>query len=80
MSPYYRPDPQAVSWAMQVGGQEVAKISYSKRGVLLLVNEGARAADEAGFRYCERCRAWISGDDSEQDHVCLLYTSDAADE
>jgi len=54
---------------MQGGGQEVAKISYSKRGVLLLVNEGARAADEVGFRYCEKCRAWISGDDSEQDHV-----------
>ncbi|MBK9138901.1 MAG: DEAD/DEAH box helicase [Verrucomicrobia bacterium] len=69
VSPYYRPDPQAVSWAMKVGDQEVAKVSYSKRGVLLLVNEGARAADEVGFRYCEKCRAWISGDDSEQDHV-----------
>jgi superfamily II DNA/RNA helicase len=69
ISPYYRPNSQPVSWTLNTGGNEIARVSYSKRGVLLLVNEGARAADEIGFRYCEKCRAWISGDDSEQDHT-----------
>ncbi|MCX7824272.1 MAG: DEAD/DEAH box helicase [Verrucomicrobiae bacterium] len=67
--PCYRPDPQAVSWTLKAGEREVATVSYSKRGELLLVNQGARAADEVGFRYCEKCRAWILGDDTEQDHV-----------
>ncbi|WCJ61222.1 helicase-related protein [Fontisphaera persica] len=40
VSPYYRPDPQAVSWAMKAGDQEVAKVSYSSAACCCWLTKG----------------------------------------
>ncbi|RME56295.1 MAG: DUF1998 domain-containing protein, partial [Deltaproteobacteria bacterium] len=36
---------------------------------MLLVNDGLRASEERGFRYCERCRSWIASEGGEEAHV-----------
>jgi hypothetical protein len=36
---------------------------------VLLLNLGYRASDETGFRFCEKCRAWIESEESAQEHI-----------
>jgi hypothetical protein len=53
--PYYRPGARARSGVLRCGDDAAARVAYAHHGELLLLNNGARAADEEGFRFCEKC-------------------------
>ena len=70
VEPYYQRASGAPQWTLlDAGGGELATVTYARRSPLLLVNHGPRATDETGFRYCEKCRAWLASADGEQKHL-----------
>lgn len=60
------------------GGTELARASYGHNAQVLLLNLGYRASDDTGFRFCEKCRAWIESEESAQEHVKSGNCSGAA--
>jgi hypothetical protein len=69
IKPYYRPGPRTRSGNLSMGEEGLAAVTYAHHGELLLVNHGARASEEQGFRFCDRCRSWIGSESGEQEHV-----------
>jgi hypothetical protein len=68
--PYYRLGARARSGVLRLGDDAAAaNVAYAHHGELLLLNNGARVADEEGFRFCEKCRTWIGSDAGEQEHI-----------
>ena len=69
VNPYFRTGPQVTPFELESSVSKLAGVRYVRRGKLLLVNEGARASDDRGFWFCEKCRAWLASQDSADDHV-----------
>ncbi len=69
--PFYRPGAVTRQCSLRAAGNGDLLGSFvgSRQGELLLVNFGLRASNETGFRYCERCRAWIASESGEEAHV-----------
>ncbi len=67
--PYYRLGPTTFQGRLTSSDSEIASVTGSRQGELLLVNHGFRASEEVGFRYCERCRSWIASEGGEEAHV-----------
>lgn len=67
--PFYRPGARTTSGPLRAGDVEVGRFLYAREGELLLVNWKARASDEEGFRYCDRCRTWITSEEGGEQHV-----------
>lgn len=65
----YQTDSRPQSWSLTAGGAEIGQAQFARRGQLMLVNEGARAANATGFFYCTRCRSWLDGPDSLTNHL-----------
>lgn len=51
------------------GGSERLRASYGHNAEVLLLNLGYRASSETGFRFCEKCRAWIESEESAKEHT-----------
>lgn len=69
IQPYYRIGAVQVRGDLVESQQAIGRFTYAHHGELLLVNHGAWASDEEGFRFCDRCRAWIAGDGAESQHL-----------
>src|SRR5262249_30175342 len=67
--PYFRIGQRTTRGTLAAAGEALAEMIYARQGELQLVDHGARTAQEMGFRYCEKCRQWISGDQNEQQHM-----------
>lgn len=63
----YAPAPRRLRLA--AGGEDLASLTYSHGAELLFLNKGYRASSDVGFRYCEKCRAWLQSEDGARDHV-----------
>jgi SOS-response transcriptional repressor LexA len=69
VQPFFQHAANSQSLRLTSGETEIGNMTGSALGHLLLANFGFRATDEAGFRYCEKCRRWIGGDDAEERHI-----------
>jgi len=73
--PYFRYGTRVSEGSLCAGDAELAAVRYARQGELLLVNHGARASKETGFRYCEQCRSWLGGEGAEDSHTDELGKS-----
>ncbi len=69
IQPFFKIPATCVPLGLNRGETRLAEIRYSHHGELLLLNSGARSAEETGFSYCEKCRTWISSEEGAEDHA-----------
>jgi hypothetical protein len=62
VEPHFKMPLRARKGVLRGEGVEIP-VTFGHEGRLLLVNEGMRAGDEKGFRFCTRCRLWNPGPD-----------------
>jgi MrfA Zn-binding domain len=62
VEPHFKVPARATKGVLSGDGVDVG-IIFGHEGRLLLINDGMRASDEQGFRFCTRCRLWNPPDD-----------------
>lgn len=68
ITPHLKMPGSAVGLSLHHEDQPIAQVTYG-HGADLLLNEGFRASDDKGFRYCTKCRFWLESADAEMEHL-----------